>query len=136
MQNPGLTEEGAAMNRNRIVTDDFSCPASRKLYEDGWPNEPELAHQKTEHGRQCGACSFFAPFDSDWGLCCHPASRHHLETTFEHFTCPAFVEEGWGVHSFSTDKGDHCKCRGELREEYERLVKLLETTQRDETSPA
>jgi hypothetical protein len=88
------------MTPNHIITDDWSNDDSKRLYELHWPEEPTIKHQY-EEGQQCGGCSFFAPFNSDWGLCCHAASRHHLETVFEHFTCPAFVNEGWGPHSFS-----------------------------------
>ena len=85
---------------NRISTDGFSNPASRWLYEKGWPGEPKL---KEQHflGHQCGGCSFFAPLNKDWGICCAPKSRHCLETVFEHFTCPTFLNEGWEAHSFS-----------------------------------
>jgi hypothetical protein len=47
----------------------------------------------------------------DWGLCCHPRSRHFAETTFEHFTCPSQTPEGWGPHSFSDDPEFHCRCQ-------------------------
>jgi hypothetical protein len=87
------------MNKNTIITDDWSNPASGKLYQDQWPDEPELG-KKYEDGQQCGGCAFFAPFNSDWGLCCHSSSRHFRETVFEHFTCGNLVNEGWGPHSF------------------------------------
>jgi hypothetical protein len=88
------------MNQNGIITDRWSNDESQKLYESQWPNEPETQRQY-ENGGQCGGCSFFAPFNFDWGLCCHTKSRHHLETVFEHFTCPTFVNDGWDSHSFS-----------------------------------
>ena len=87
------------MNKNKIITDDWSNPASGELYQDQWPDEPELGKQYKE-GLQCGGCSFFAPFNSDWGLCCNSSSRHFRETVFEHFTCGNLVNEGWGSHSF------------------------------------
>jgi hypothetical protein len=99
------------MNTNSIVTNTWSNPESEKLYASGWPEEPALVRQH-ENGDQCGGCSFFAEFNFDWGLCCHPKSRHHLETVFEHFTCPAFIREGWGPHSFSEDTEFHCRCGG------------------------
>lgn len=99
-------------NRNLIVLGDWSNPSSRALYEARWPGEPQCQTWYQE-GRQCGGCSFFAPLDSDWGLCAHPQSRHRLETVFEHFTCPSQVREGWGPHSFSTDPDDHCVCGGD-----------------------
>jgi hypothetical protein len=87
------------MNRNTIITEDFSNPASEALYKANWPEEPEVFAQY-EDGGQCGGCAYFAPFNADYGLCCNPASRHHLETVFEHFTCPVLVHQGWGAHSF------------------------------------
>ena len=88
------------MNQNRIITDRWSNDDSKLLYQLHWPDEPALKHQY-EEGQQCGGCAFFAPFNFDWGLCCHAKSRHHLETVFEHFTCGSFVNEGWESHSFS-----------------------------------
>jgi hypothetical protein len=97
---------------NHIRTDGWSNPESRGLYEDGWPGEPDC-RDRHARGDQCGGCTFFAPLNTDWGLCANPASRHHLETVFEHFTCPAQVPEGWGPHSFSADPCNHCRCGGE-----------------------
>ncbi|QDV35712.1 hypothetical protein [Tautonia plasticadhaerens] len=100
------------MNRNMIVTGGWSNDEARTLYEAGWPGEPEV-RRRYKAGEQCGGCSYYAKFNSDWGLCCHPASRHRLETVFEHFTCPVQVNEGWGPHSFSDDLDFHCRCQGE-----------------------
>lgn len=92
------------MNTNQIVTDHFSNPDSQAMYYDRWQNEPDTAENFYYNGKQCGGCSFYAKFDADWGLCCHPDSRHQLETVFEHFTCPAYVDEGWDTHSFLTQE--------------------------------
>ena len=100
------------MNSNRIVTEGWSSEASHQLYQSQWPAEPDVA-RLYELGDQCGGCSFFAAFNEDWGLCCHKASRHHLETVFEHFTCPSFLKECWGPHSFTTHTEFHCRCGGE-----------------------
>lgn len=88
------------MNGNQIVTDRFSNPVSETLYQTRWQNEPATAENFYHKGKQCGGCSFFAKFNEDWGLCCHRDSRHQLETVFEHFTCPSYVDEGWAAHSF------------------------------------
>ncbi len=88
------------MNKNQIVADRWSNAASEELYRSHWPDEPTI-YRQYELGRQCGGCSFFAPFNADYGLCCLSESRHYLETVFEHFTCSSFVNEGWGAHSFS-----------------------------------
>jgi len=90
------------MNANHITTDTWSNPESARLYRQQWPAELALFRQY-ENGDQCGGCAFFAPLNADWGLCCHAKSRHHLETVFEHFACPAYVAEGWGSHSFTDD---------------------------------
>ena len=84
-----------SMNSNSIITDDWSNPKSKSAYYEHWPNEPTVYH-KYQNGEQCGGCSFFAAFDTDWGLCCHAKFRHFRETVFEHFTCPAYVSECWG----------------------------------------
>jgi hypothetical protein len=60
----------------------------------------------------CGGYSSFAPFNADWGLCCHRGSEHRLETVFEHFTCPAFINKGWGPHNFTDDPEFNCQCGG------------------------
>jgi hypothetical protein len=100
------------MNTNRIRIDGWSNQASQAIYDSKWADEPELRIQY-EHGCQCGGCSFYAPFNSDWGLCCSAKSRHNLETVFEHFTCATHIGEGWGPHSFTDDKELHCKCEGD-----------------------
>lgn len=97
---PMEKEYPGRQNKNAIITDTWSNPSAKDLYDAAWPEEPETRAQY-EEGRQCGGCAFYAPFNADWGLCCHSASRHHLETVFEHFTCPKQKEEGWGAHSFS-----------------------------------
>ena len=99
------------MNTNRVFTKGWSNQASYRLYSRGWPNDPQT-RQAYENGKQCGGCSFYATFNQDYGLCCNRKSRHHLETVFEHFTCPAFVHEGWGPHSFSDRQELHCECAG------------------------
>ncbi len=86
-------------NRNHIILGTFSNADSQQRYLAGWPTE-RAVKANYDSGMQCGACSFFAPFDSDWGLCCHRESRHFTETTFEHFTCPHHDNEGWCAHSF------------------------------------
>jgi hypothetical protein len=93
MMPPDLT------NRNTIVRDAWSSARSHQRYLEQWPDEPTV-RTRYDNGEQCGGCAFFAPFNYDWGLCCHPASRHLTETVFEHFTCPAYEHEGWGPHSF------------------------------------
>lgn len=100
------------MSRNVIATDSFSNPDSERLYESQWPDEPRVREQY-ENGQQCGGCSFFGKFNFDYGLCCNPKSRHHLETVFEHFTCPSYVHEGWGPHSFAEEEEFHCRCGGD-----------------------
>jgi hypothetical protein len=88
------------MNDNKIITNRFSNPEAEKLYMSAFENDPELYKQYAIDTLQCGGCAFFAPFNSDWGLCCHDESPHHLETVFEHFTCRKQVNEGWESHSF------------------------------------
>lgn len=112
------------MNLNRIVTDGWSNEESRRLYAARWPDDPDLRAAQAG-GSQCGGCSFFAALNEDWGLCAHGESRHHLETVFEHFACPAFVNEGWGPHSFSADPEFHCRCKGEGPEEGDRIADSL-----------
>jgi hypothetical protein len=99
------------MNGNRIITDDFSNPDAQARYQEHWPGEPAVFAQY-EEGQQCGGCAFFAPFNADYGLCCNKASRHVLETVFEHFTCPAIVSQGWGAHSFHEPLWHCATCGG------------------------
>jgi hypothetical protein len=68
-----------ATNTNTVARDSWSNPKSHQLYLDRWPTEPAVL-TRYEGGEQCGGCAFFAPFNHDWGLCCHPASRHVTET--------------------------------------------------------
>lgn len=103
---------GKAMNSNSIHPNGWSNPLTQEVYDGQWADAPSLRIQHA-NGDQCGGCSFFAPFNSDWGLCCRPESLYHLETVFEHFTCAHYVHEGWGPHSFTTDSDFHCRCGGE-----------------------
>ncbi|HBM15847.1 MAG TPA: hypothetical protein DD381_05845 [Lentisphaeria bacterium] len=82
------------MNTNKILTFGFS---NRVTY---W--EYEKKHAKYGWIEfQCGGCSFFAPFNCDYGLCCYTKSRFFKETVFEHFGCEKYIHEGWGKHSFN-----------------------------------
>ncbi|MFZ4538191.1 MAG: type II toxin-antitoxin system RelE/ParE family toxin [Propionivibrio sp.] len=99
------------MNANNVVTDSWSNPDSEALYRSDWPQEPNVA-RLYESGRQCGSCSYYAGFNTLFGLCCHPQSRHVLETLPEHFACPVQMDEGWGPHSFAASASEHCVCHG------------------------
>lgn len=116
------------MNRNNIVLTDWSNVESKRRYESRWTGESSLLLQY-ENGDQCGGCSFFAKFNADLGLCCHSKSRHHSETVFEHFTCPMFVREHWGPHSFTEDADFQCRCGGEASEYWDNLVRILRETE-------
>lgn len=87
---------------NTIITNDFSNPKTKELYK-----------SKNWIENQCGGCSFFAPLNQDFGLCCLKKSVHFKETVFEHYGCDTQVNEGWGPHSFSENEEDHCKCENE-----------------------
>lgn len=114
------------MNRNTIITTDFSNLTTKTLYHQRWKDDPKLRHLY-ENGAQCGGCSFYAPFNTDYGLCCHPQSPHVMETTFEHFACLAYVDEGWGPHSFSVDEARKCHCQGEpIYKTMETIMLLLD----------
>lgn len=86
-------------NTNVIATGGFSNPESEKMYQKNWPGEKHIQYRYRQ-GLQCGGCTYFAKFDSDWGLCCSLQSRHRMETVFEHFTCANQIDEGWDSHSF------------------------------------
>jgi hypothetical protein len=121
------------MNGNHIITEGWSNEATKSLYESKWPDEPELRTACSEGDKQCGGCAFFAPFNSDWGLCANSNSRHRLETVFEHFACPTYMHEGWGPHSFTEDATLHCRCRGEGSEYWDEIARLLTNRHADKT---
>jgi hypothetical protein len=106
-----MTDAQNSKNQNSLITNDWSNPDSKALYMSDWPNAPEYK-ERYQKGDQCGACSFYAKFNFDFGLCAFRKSPHYLETVFEHFTCPMFVDEGWGPHSFNQDSQYHCRCGG------------------------
>jgi hypothetical protein len=118
-------------NRNQIIVNNWSNPASQSLYMSGWTNAP-LYKEKYENGQQCGGCSFYAEFNADWGLCAHEKSPHYLETVFEHFTCPEMVNEGWGPHGFTTFPEFHCRCGGAGSEYWDEIVKVLRRDQNNQ----
>jgi hypothetical protein len=99
---------GRPLNTNRVTTTGFSNKESERLHAQRWEGD----NNDDEINLQCGGCSFYAAFNQDYGLCCNPCSRHLTETVFEHFTCPSYVHEGWGPHSFTADTAFHCKCQG------------------------
>jgi hypothetical protein len=109
------------MNTNSVVTTGWSNFETKQLFASRWPDEPALLRQYKNRYR-CGSCSFFGKLPSHWGLCCHPKSRHHLETVFEHFTCPLFCREHWGPHSFTNDVEYHCRCGGSASEYWDNLI--------------
>ncbi len=139
------------LNTNRVKTKGFSNIESERLHSQR--GRSDLSQD--EIYLQCGGCSFYAAFNQDYGLCCNPSSRHLTETVFEHFTCPSYVDEGWGPHSFTADTTFHCKCQGtsvyemmkyiiflldreglddELRSHLRALRQWVENNQKDRTS--
>lgn len=125
---------GAWKNQNRICTDGWSNPATAKLYNQTPGTDTRKERPFAERHSSplvCGGCSFFARFSSsNWGLCFHRKSPHYLETINWYFACAAGVLEGYGPHSFSEDKEDHCCCDGgpDLRRAYQDLQARQLTT--------
>lgn len=114
------------MNKNLLITDNWSNPESEDRYLSNWKGEPEIQTRR-EAGEECRKCSFWAKFDEEWGLCCHPKSRHSLETVFERFTCPSYVDEGFGPHSFTANPARHCVCGGRGEKYLNRLSNMMDT---------
>lgn len=114
------------MNTNLLITDNWSNPESEDRYLSNWKGEPEI-QTKRESGEECRKCSFWAKFNEEWGLCCNSQSRHHLETVFERFTCPSYVDEGLGPHSFSSNAAAHCVCGGRGEKYLNRLSTMMDT---------
>jgi hypothetical protein len=87
------------MNANKVVTDGFSNPDSEFEFQNGYPSDSK-ARELAAESYQCGGCSYFAPLNADYGMCCNSKSPCHLETVFEHFTCSEIDIESWAYHSF------------------------------------
>jgi len=116
------------MNTNRITADNWSNGDSAQLYAGHWHDEHGLFAQY-ERGSSVEVfvlCSV----QTGCGLCCHTKSRHHLATVFKRFTCPEFIDECRGPHSFTEDAEFHCRCGGERSEYGDNLVKLANETDR------
>ena len=94
------TDKHRRQNRNIIIENGFSNPETSHLYDKIAAGKHSLS-QRYSSGIQCGGCSFFAPLNSDYGICCLKKSQHYLETIFEHFVCEAQIEESWEYHTFT-----------------------------------
>lgn len=88
------------MDRNNIMTEDFSNPQTRVEYLKKIERHQSIAFQ-------CGECSFYAALNADYGFCYYEKSRFWRETVFEHFGCDQQVQEGWGAHSFQEEHRLH-----------------------------
>jgi len=119
------------MNTNLLVTDNWSNMESEDRYLGNWPDEPDVLAMR-EQGEECRSCSFWAKLNDEWGLCCNAQSRHHLETVFEHFTCPSHIDEGLGPHSFTSDKKGHCVCGGRGTKYMKRFSNIVGSIQAKE----
>jgi hypothetical protein len=119
------------MNANLVVVDNWSNPESEERYLNNWPGEPAVAERR-EAGEECRACSFYAPIDDEWGLCLNGQSRHQLETVFLRFTCPSYVDEGVGPHSFSENSAVHCRCGGHGTKYLDRFSTIVESIEAEE----
>lgn len=94
---------------NTIIENDFSNPETKQRYRKiarGELPEDQKAVELYEDGQQCGGCTFFAPLNADYGICCNKKCKFFKETVFEHFTCADTVQEGWGSHSFRANWED------------------------------
>lgn len=113
---------------NKITDDDWSNQRTKKMYLNRFPDEPDLKRKAFDDCHQCGGCSFFAPFNLDFGLCAHPDSRHYCETVFEHFTCGDHIAECWLHSSFAMNPEIGSCCDDQLRSEIKKLSEKLMTT--------
>jgi hypothetical protein len=99
-----------SQNKNQITIGKFSNETTehehrQKTAGDKWIED------------QCGRCSFFAPLNQDWGLCCFNKSKYFTETINKHFGCERHIEEGWQAHSFQERK--------KLQLDTEKLLNML-----------
>lgn len=64
--------------------------ADRDAAEERWVSRSY--RYRSDEGRQCGGCAYFAALGSDFGICANAASPLDGAVTFEHGGCPMHSE--------------------------------------------
>lgn len=79
-------------NKNIIITNEFSHPEAKKLYDTDYAQRPSFKAGKLM-GKDCCTCRFFLPLNGDYGLCNNSHAEFYHCTLFEHFRCDKFIQK-------------------------------------------